>query len=67
MFTNTAFIDSTEVEFDLPVRNFSSVEEAAQEASMSRFYGGIHFKFGIDNGLKQGQKIGQYVFEKFNK
>lgn len=67
MFTNTAFIDSTEVEFDLPARNFSSVEEAAQEASMSRFYGGIHYKFGIDNGLKQGQKIGQYVFEKFNK
>jgi hypothetical protein len=65
IYENTAFIDSTEVEFGLPVRSYKSIVEAGEEASMSRFYGGIHYKYGIDNGLAQGRKIGTYVVEQF--
>jgi hypothetical protein len=65
IYENTAFIDSTEVEFGLPVRKYNSIIEAGEEASMSRFYGGIHYKYGIDNGLAQGRKIGTHVVEQF--
>ncbi len=65
LYDNTSFIDSTEVEFGLPVREFSSITQAGQEASDSRFYGGIHYKFGVDNGLAQGRKIGKHIVEQF--
>ncbi len=66
LFTNTEFDDNTEVEFDLPIRKYSSIRQAGEEASNSRFYGGIHYKFGVDNGLDQGRKIGKIVHDKLN-
>ncbi|MES2795961.1 MAG: vanadium-dependent haloperoxidase [Bacteroidota bacterium] len=59
-----AFADSTELQFGLPVRTFKSFEMAANEASISRFYGGIHFMPALDNGLKQGKKVGEWVLTK---
>ena len=61
---NFSFADSTENEFDLPVRNFTSFKQAAQEAAISRFYGGIHYMPAINNGLTEGDKIGQFVVKK---
>ncbi len=66
LFPNTSFVDYTEVEFGLPARQFKSVHHAGEEASLSRYYGGIHYKFGIDNGLEQGRNIGKYVMTKLN-
>lgn len=59
-----AFVDDTEVEFDLPTRKFENFREAAQEASISRVYGGIHFRRGCDAGNEHGTKIGQYIVQK---
>lgn len=59
-----AFSDSTETEFELPVRNFTSFKQAAEEAAISRFYGGIHYMPAIVNGLKEGTDIGVFVCEK---
>jgi PAP2 superfamily len=42
-------------------RSFSSFEEYAKEAAMSRLYGGIHYRFAADEGLKQGKKVGALV------
>jgi len=56
-----AFEDDTEVEFGLPIRMFNSFYHAAEEAAISRLYGGIHFKPAIENGLSQGKQIGQLV------
>ncbi len=67
MYPNTAFVDYTEVEFGLPSRSFTSVYEAGEEASLSRYYGGIHYRFGVDNGLVQGRNIGQYILKQFSK
>ena len=67
MYNNTSFIDSTEMEFNLPPRKFKSIVDAGEEASLSRLYGGIHYKFGIDNGLNQGRKIGDFVLSKLKK
>lgn len=56
-----AFTDDTEVEFGLPVRKFSSFVQAADEASISRLYGGIHFRDAIDQAIWQGREVGQLV------
>ena len=61
---NFAFADSTEVEFGLPVRSFPSFNAAAQEAAISRLYGGIHFRRAIEEGQVQGRKVGELVIAK---
>lgn len=55
---NTAFTDTTEMEYLGMKRHFSSVYQAADEAGISRLYGGIHFRSAIDEGKKQGRRIG---------
>lgn len=61
---NFSFADSTEVEFELPVRHFQSFISAAEEAAISRFYGGIHYMPSIIYGLKEGYSIGNFVSKK---
>ena len=58
---NFAFVDSTEAEFGLPVRSFTSFEQAAAEAAISRLYGGIHYRRAIEQGVIQGRQVGQNV------
>lgn len=58
---NFAFVDSTEVEYGLTVRNYSSFIEASEEAAISRLYGGIHYMPAIEQGVKQGERVGNYV------
>ncbi|WP_209330193.1 vanadium-dependent haloperoxidase [Lunatimonas salinarum] len=57
------FIDTSEVYFGLPERAFSSFMQAAEEAAISRLYGGIHFRDAIEEGVKQGDKIADYILE----
>lgn len=45
----------------LAKRSFTSFDAAAQEAGMSRIYGGIHFNFDNTAGLSAGHSIGQLV------
>lgn len=53
-----AFTDSTHEKDKLPNRPFKSFWEAAEEAGISRLYGGIHFRAAIERGLDQGRCIG---------
>ena len=55
---NYAFTDNTHEKDKLPSRSFGSFWEAAEEAGVSRLYGGIHFRAAIDRGLDQGRCIG---------
>lgn len=59
-----AYADSTEVEFGLPVRRFSSFKQAADEAAISRFYGGIHYMPAIMNGAAEGKLIGEFMVQR---
>ena len=43
------------------LRSFSSVSAAANEAAISRLYGGIHFRSAIQDGLSAGIAIGQWM------
>ncbi|WP_395054561.1 vanadium-dependent haloperoxidase [Flavobacterium sp.] len=61
---NFAYLDDTELPFGLPSRSYKSFFLASKEASMSRFYGGIHYKAAIENGIVQGSKIGDYIVKK---
>ena len=58
---NFSYTDNTEREYGLPDRSFASFNAAAKEASMSRFYGGIHYKAAIENGIVQGKALGEYI------
>lgn len=56
-----AFTDSTHEADGLPPRDFPDFWTAANEAGISRLYGGIHFRAAIDLGLDQGACVGDFV------
>ena len=56
-----SFTDRTHERDGLAPRHFSSFDAAAQEAGISRLYGGIHFRSAIDRGLEQGRCIGAHT------
>ncbi len=62
---NFSFTDDTEVEFNLPTRKFKSFHAAAEEACISRLYGGIHYRDAIVNGQQQGELVGNWVVRFF--
>ena len=59
-----AFEDDTEVPYGLPIRNFASFNKAADEAAISRMYGGIHYRAAVEVGVDQGRKVGNLILEK---
>lgn len=56
-----SYVDSTEVAYGLPARAFKSFNEAAEEAAISRLYGGIHFMPAIVNGSEEGRQVGNHI------
>jgi len=44
-------------------RRFDRFSDAADEAGMSRIYGGIHWQFDNVDGLAGGRKIARHVLE----
>lgn len=63
LFGEVAFTDHTHDALGLAPRAFPSFFAAAEEAAISRLYGGIHFRAAIENGLDQGRCIGLRVGE----
>jgi hypothetical protein len=58
------FTDNVEEKYGIPPRGFTSFNHAANEAGMSRFWGGIHFEDAINSGMIQGAKVGELVVNK---
>jgi hypothetical protein len=61
---NFSFTDSTEMTYGLPPRSFSSFNQAAAEAAISRLYGGIHYRQAIEEGVVQGRRVGELVVQR---
>lgn len=61
---NYAYTDTTEKEYGLPIRSFTSFRQAALEASSSRLFAGIHYRSDCDKGNEQGIKVAEMVFVK---
>jgi hypothetical protein len=59
-----SFIDSAEVPFGRPPQKFNSFREAAEQASVSRLYGGIHFLKTLETSEKGGREIGSIIVKK---
>jgi hypothetical protein len=58
---NFAFDDATHQDDGLPIRAYPSFRAAAEEAAISRLYGGIHFRAAIDQGITQGECVAGFV------
>lgn len=59
-----AFTDSTEIEFGLAPRSFTSFKHAADEAAISRFYGGIHYMPACEIGKQEGSALAAFIRKK---
>ncbi|CAN5494881.1 hypothetical protein BH11BAC5_BH11BAC5_22260 [soil metagenome] len=61
---NYGFTDSAEVPYGRPTRKFDSFYQASDQASTSRFYGGIHFMNALEKGMLEGRSVGNFVLLK---
>lgn len=58
------YTDDSEKPYGAETRSFHSFYEAANEAAISRLYGGIHFREAIVNGTALGKAVGEYVVKR---
>ena len=56
-----AYTDTSELEFGINRRSFTSFRNAALETMHSRFYGGIHYYYCCERSNVMGTKIGALV------
>ena len=61
-----SFTDISEEYFGLPARTFPSFQAAANEAAVSRLYGGIHFRDAIEHGQEQGKALAEFIIRKIS-
>ena len=61
------FQDTSDLRYIGMQRHFGSFQEAAAEASISRVYGGIHYRSGVEAGAEQGKKLGELIIERILK
>lgn len=61
---NFAFQDTSDLRYIGMQRHFNSFQEAAAEASISRVYGGIHYRSGVEAGAVQGRQVGEFIVSK---
>lgn len=62
-----AFQDTSDLRYIGMQRHFNSFQEAAAEASISRVYGGIHYRNSVDVGAEAGKKVGANIINKLFK
>jgi hypothetical protein len=61
---NLAFEDSSDYKYIGLKRKFTSLSAAAEECSMSRVYGGIHYTISVNTGANMGKQVGGLVVKK---
>lgn len=62
-----AFDDTGAPGQNLGTRSFSGFQQAAEEAGLSRIYGGIHFQSDNVDGLAAGRAIGRAILSRFER
>jgi hypothetical protein len=61
---NFNYTDTSELEFGIANRSFTSFKQAAEENNMARFYGGIHFHPSCLVSTEYGKKVGSFIVGK---
>ena len=64
---NFSYNDTSDMRYIGMQRKFNSFLQAADECSVSRLYGGIHYRLSIDTGALCGRKVGNLIIEKLLK
>jgi hypothetical protein len=65
---NYSFTDFSHNKNGLKPRTFESFLHYANEAALSRLYGGIHYRISNERGLENGKRVGRAICEiKMNK
>jgi PAP2 superfamily len=59
---DVAFTTTSGFPFAGLTRSYMSFSQAAAENGESRIYAGIHFRSAVEEGIKQGNRIGAFVF-----
>lgn len=66
------FYGSDEIAFTAPsdglpgvTRSYASFSQAGEEAGQSRIYGGIHWQYDNQEGLRAGRRLAEHVFHNF--
>ena len=60
------YTDTTELEFGIPSRSFTSFRNAATETEHSRFYGGIHYQYSTIVSHTMGTEIGELTVQRLH-
>jgi len=67
-FTNRTYegvmVDLGSGPVNLGTRQYGSFDAMSQEIGISRLYGGIHIRYAIEEGWKQGKKTAQNIDSK---
>lgn len=58
---NFNYTDTSELEFGIANRSFTSFRQAANENNFARFYGGIHFHPSCLVSTEYGRRVGDFV------
>ena len=61
---NFNYTDTSELEFGIANRSFTSFRQAADENNLARFYGGIHFHPSCLVSTECGKKVGSFIVGK---
>lgn len=61
---NFAYNDTSDMRYIGLQRKFTSFKQAAMECSISRMYGGIHYRISVEKGTEEGLKLGEYIIRK---
>jgi hypothetical protein len=61
---NLSFTDTSSLEFGIKSQEIISFRKAAEEAAMSRLYGGIHYRFDNEHGTMAGRKLGEFIVQR---
>ena len=63
---NTGLYDFSREKFGFPVKKINTFDDYANEVAISRFYGGVHYKFSNEEGLRLGKIIGKNINSTIN-
>lgn len=58
------YTDDSEQPYGIASRSYSSYKQAAAEAAISRYYGGIHYRNSCITGTSMGEKLGVFIVSK---
>lgn len=65
-FGDAPFVDDTKLRRGFAARSFANFEAAADEAVVSRLYGGIHYPMGNEEGKNVGVCVGNKILSRIS-